>query len=296
MNSPFATTVSFLNLLSKVLLTPKYPNNGGCSRPVKIIAPEGSLFNPVPPAPVCLYGWAGMCILQLGFKALEKAMPDRVVARSGNDLGGVLFTAKNPDGTYIGGGFDEGQGQGAWLDSDGTNALCDLVVGDSRNVPGEIIEERYPFLVERYCLRNDSGGPGKFRGGLSMEKHVKALVDASLVVCQDQTKTPAWGLHGGKSSTMSQMTVLRPGTKHELRTGKATGYILPKNERMQILSGGGGGWGNPFERDPQKVLDDVIDEYVSIKSAREDYGVTIKKQGGKFIIDEQETSKLRSKK
>jgi len=293
MNCPLASTVSVLSLLSKVLLTPQYPANGGCFRPVKTISPEGSIFNPTPPAPNCLYGWPPDCLIQLGFKALASAMPDRVVARSGNDLGGFLFSAVAPDGTRYGGGSDEAQGQGAWIDSDGTNALCDLVVAESRNVPGEIIEERYPLFVERYSLRSDSGGPGKFRGGLGVEKHLRATLDLKVIISQDQTKTPAWGLFGGKSSPVAQIAVLRAGTEHELRTGKVTGYHLPKGERLLILTGGGGGWGNPFEREPQRVLDDVINDYVSLESARNDYGVVIKRERENYVIDNEATVELR---
>lgn len=296
MNCPLATTVSILALLSKVLLTPQYPSNGGYFRPLKIIAPEGSLFNAQPPAPVCLYHKAPMCIFQLGYKALAEAMPDKVVARSGNDLGGLLFSAVTPYGTAYGGGCDECQGQGAWIDSDGTSALCDLVVGDSCNVPGEIIETRYPFFVERYSLRNDSGGPGKFRGGLGVEKHLQAITDVRLIVPQEQHKTPAWGLFGGKSSSMPETTILKAGTEHEWTVGKITGYRMQKGERLLELTGGGGGWGDPFKRDPQRVLDDVINEYVSIEKAREDYGVVIKKEGEEYTIDQVETGKLRNKK
>ncbi|MBN2322727.1 MAG: hydantoinase B/oxoprolinase family protein [Spirochaetes bacterium] len=293
MNCPLATTVSFITLIAKALLTPNYSNNGGCTRPIKYIVPEGSLFNPKPPASVCLYGWSGICLYAVGMKALTEAIPDRVVARSGNDIGCVMFYTKASDGSMSGGGIDECQGQGAWQGSDGTNALCDLYVGDSCNVPGEIIEERYPFIVERYSLRNNSGGPGEFRGGLGVEKHLKALGDVNLVVCQEQTKTPAWGLFGGKPSTMSMITVLRPETEHEWRTGKATDYKLPKGERMWVLTGGGGGWGDPYKRDMEKVLADVIDEYVSIESAKDDYGVAIKQEGDRYLIDKEETERIR---
>jgi N-methylhydantoinase B len=279
-----------------MLTTPLYPANEGCFRPLKIIAPEEYLFNPKPPAPVFLYGWVGDVLGELAFKALAEAIPDRVVARSGGDLCGILFSGIHPDdGVFFASGADECCGQGAFIDSDGENALVLFSLGESHNVPVEVVEERYPVLVEKYELRKDSGGPGKFRGGLGVEKYWRAETDLNIVWIVEQTKFPAWGLFDGKEG-MPNIGIFNPGTKKEKRVGKVVGYKLLKGEKWHLLSGGGGGWGNPYERDKDKVLEDVIRGYVGIKSAKQNYGVVIQKKGDEYSIDEKETSKLRKNK
>jgi N-methylhydantoinase B len=280
----------------KMLATPHYPANEGCFRALKVISPEGSLFNPKPPAPVFLYGWVGDVLGELTFKALAEAVPQSVVARSGGDLCGLLFSGIHPeDGNFFASGADECCGQGASIESDGENALILFSLGESHNVPVEVLEERYPVLVEKYELRQDSGGAGTFRGGLGVEKYWRADADLNLVWIVEQTKFPAWGLFGGGEG-MPNLGVVNPGTDREKRVGKIVGYKLKKGEAWHIYSGGGGGWGNPHERDAQAVLRDVIGGYISVESAREEYGVAIEQRGDDFMLDEGETEKLRRRK
>ncbi len=284
-NAPYIATYAGLTYLSLVLLTPDYSANEGCYRPLKVVAEEGSVFNALPPSPVCLYGWSVMCAIELGFMALADAVPDRVVARSGGDLNGFLFFSTNPDGSVVAGAMTVGEGMGAWIDSDGTSALVHLAVGSQADIPAEIIEARFPFLVQHHRLRQDSGGPGRFRGGLGVEKRLLATNDMRLVVAQDQHSTAAWGLHGGHPSPFAGDTVLRAGTDHEVRVGKVTGFMLPKGEVMEVLSGGGGGWGDPLERDEDRVLADVVAGYVSPEQALHGYGVAITLADGVPAID-----------
>src|SRR5690606_38597412 len=165
-------------------------------RPLKVISPEGSIFNPKAPAPVFLYGWSAMIMGESLFRIIAKIAPERSVARSGGDLGGVLFSGYHPDGTFFAGGADESCGQGASQDQDGENALIMYSLGESSNVPAEIMEERWPVIMEKYELWQDSAGPGKFRGGLGVRKQWKALADLKLIGTIEQTKSPAWGVEG----------------------------------------------------------------------------------------------------
>lgn len=292
-NCPYPSTVSFVRLVLKMLTTPLYPANEGCFRPLKVIVPEGSMFNPKPPAPVFLYGWPGDVLGELAFKTLAEAVPERVVARSGGDLCGTMFSGIHPeDGLLFIGGGDECCGQGASFDCDGENALIMFSLGESHNVPVEVIEEMYPLHIQKYELRQNSGGAGKFRGGLGVEKFWKVEVDSSLASVVEQTKFPAWGLFGGKDA-LPNIGIINPGTTKEKRIGKIAGYPVLKGEEWHIHTGGGGGWGDPYERDVEAVLKDVIGGYVSLDSARKDYGVAIKKLDDEYVLDETETEKLR---
>jgi N-methylhydantoinase B len=292
-NCPYPTTVSFARLVLKMLTTPHYPANEGCFRPLKVISPEGSIFNPKPPAPVFLYGWSGDVLGELAFKALAEAVPGRVVARSSGDFCGAMFSGINPeDGSFFAGGGDEACGQGASIDGDGENALILYSLGESHNVPVELIEARYPLFVQKYELRQDSCGAGKFRGGLGVEKFWKALTDLSLVWIVEQTKYPGWGLFGGKSA-MPNLGIINPGTSKEKRVGKVVSYKILKGEEIHTYTGGGGGWGNPYERDVEAVLKDIIGGYISLNSARKDYGVAIKKVSDDYLLDKTETNRLR---
>lgn len=293
-NCPYPTTVTIARLILKMLTTPLYPANEGCFRTLRVVAPEGSLFNPKPPAPCFLYGWSGFILGEAAFKALADAVPERVVARSGGDLLGNMFSGINPeDGTFYATGSDECVGQGASIDRDGESALVLYCVGESRNVPVEVLEERYPVLIEKYELRQDSGGPGKFRGGLGVEKLWRAEADLSLCWIVEQTKFPAWGLFGGKSG-LPNAGLINLGTSKEKLVGKVSSYPILKGEGWSCRGGGGGGWGDPFERDVNAVLNDVRQGYVSLQGARRDYGVVIEKMGEEYNLDAEATTEVRS--
>jgi N-methylhydantoinase B len=294
-NCPFPSTVSSIRLVLKMIMAPNYDANEGFFRPVKVVSPEGSIFNPKPPAPIFLSGWSGEIMAESLFEVMAKIAPERSVARSGGDLGGMMFSGIDPvDGSFFVGGEDECCGQGAAQDQDGENALILFALGESRNVPVEIFEERWPVLTEKYELRPDSGGAGKWRGGLGVVKQWKALTDLKLIGTIEQTKSPAWGVEGGRGGKTNQMTI-SVGLPHERPMGKVSGWILPAGERLLFRMGGGGGWGDPLDRDPSRVLNDVLGGYVSIESAERDYGVTICKNDEAYGVDEKATRALREK-
>jgi len=294
-NCPFPSTASAIRLVLKMIMAPNYDANEGFFRPVKIVSPEGSIFNPRPPAPIFLSGWSGEIMAESLFQVMAKIAPDRSVARSGGDLGGMMFSGIDPlDGSFFAGGEDECCGQGAARDQDGENALILFALGESRNVPVEIFEERWPILTEKYELRPDSGGAGKWRGGVGVVKQWKALTDLKLIGTIEQTKAPAWGVDRGQSGKTNKMTI-SVGLPHERPMGKVSGWVLPAGERLLFEMGGGGGWGDPLDRDPSRVLSDVIGGYVSIESAERDYGVVIRKNDDACGVDEKATRGLREK-
>lgn len=206
----------------------------------------------------------------------------------------MLFSGYHADGTFFAGGADESCGQGASQDQDGENALIMYSLGESSNVPAEIMEERWPVLMEKYELWQDSAGAGKFRGGLGVRKQWKALADLKLIGTIEQTKSPAWGVDGGKEALPNDMFI-SSGLPHERRIGKVSGWVLPAGERLLIQTGGGGGWGDPLDRDPSLVLKDVIGGYVSLESSLRDYGVVITGSESSYALDAAATDATRRK-
>jgi len=295
-NSPWSATLSGCRLVFKMLTSPMYPANEGFFRPVKLIAPEGSVFNAQKPAPMYLYGWSLMPLGEVAFKALAEVMPEKVVANCGGDLYACVFSGLHPeDGSFFVSATDEACGMGASHDRDGENALIAYWFGECRNVPIEVIEQRYPFLVEKYALRQDSGGAGKFRGGLGVEKVTRSLANVSLCAEVERTKDAPFGLFGGRPGK-ANTGVLQPGTPGEKRIGKVVGYPLPKGETWHLSTGGGGGWGDPHQRSYASVLSDVVQGYVSLENARRDYGVVINLVNDQYLVDEAETARLREPK
>lgn len=292
MNCPLGTTSAVMRLVMKMIVAPEHDANEGFFRPLEVVAPLGSVLNPRPPAPIFLYGWTAMVLGEALFKAFAEIKPERAVARSGGDLSGILFSGSRPDGQFFAGGVDECCGQGAALDQDGENAVISYALGESRNTPAEIVEERYPVLVERYELWPDSGGAGRFRGGLGVRRRWKILSELKLICTVEQHKSPAWGVRGGRGGSVNSM-VLKCGTRDEHRIGKAAGVKLLAGERIEIETGGGGGWGDPLERPVEVVLADVRGGYVTPERALEDYGVAVSVQNGSVVLDSKATDALR---
>jgi len=294
MNAPFPATVSFARLAVKRLMTPNYEANEGCFRPLKVISPPGSMFNANPPAPVFLYGYGPFIMGELVMKALAQAMPERAVAHGGGNECAIVFSGNDPKrGGYFAGADIDGVGQGASLEADGESALVPYYAGDSRNTPIEVLESKYPIQTMRYELRQDSCGAGRFRGGLGVVKHWKALTDLRCITVVEQTKAPPTGLFGG-SNALPNVSILNAGSAAESRVGKQSDACLRVNAEWHLLTGGGGGWGDPYERDAHAVLEDVVQGYVSLESAEKDYGVVLQRTTRKLCINDSATLALRA--
>jgi N-methylhydantoinase B len=294
-NSPFPATVSFARLALKRLLTPKMDANEGCFRFLEVVAPPGSLFNAKPPAPVFQYHTGPVLMGELLMKALAPVLPDRAVAREGGNENAILFSGIDPKrGGYVAGADVEGVGLGASCNEDGESALIAYYGGDCHNLPIEVLESKFPVQTLQYGLRPDSGGPGKLRGGLGVVKKWKALADLRCITVVEQTKSQPWGLFGGKSG-LATVSVFNPGTAQETRRGKQSDVHLREGGEWHLFTGGGGGWGDPYERHPRTVLEDVVQGYVSGESAEKDYGVMIRKTGNRFVLDETGTFELRAR-
>ncbi|MGQ9646554.1 MAG: hydantoinase B/oxoprolinase family protein [Thermodesulfobacteriota bacterium] len=282
----------------KVLVDPGLPPNVGSYRPIRIHAPSGSCINANPPTAIgnsTIITAPKLVDVLLG--ALVKALPHRAAAASNgvttlfniggyNPRSGQLY---NYIETYAG-------GQGAMHNQDGMDAVqCHMT--NTRNAPVEVIESTYPLLVRSYGLVPDSDGPGRFRGGLGMKREIEIQSQKTmLTVSTDRSKLKPWGVFGGLAGGNSACYLEHAdGRVEKLAYSKMTRPI-DEGDAVTIITPGGGGWGDPLTRDPQKVLRDVKEEFISPERAREFYGVIVEKKGyRRYELNIEKTDELRRK-
>src|SRR3954465_11326239 len=245
-------------------------------RALAIVLPPGRVVRAHNPAAMRMWMTFPMTIVDTIFKALAPAIPDKVIAGHHADLVVGRVNGRRPKDNsfyiYLGGLI--GGGWGAKHDSDGMNATIAINDGDTHNGPSEQVEAKYPLLVERYALRPDSGGAGRFRGGLGCEQIVQARNDIRFNSQMDRVKCKPWGLEGGLSGLGNSVAIHRFGTAKEQRfhNGKALNQVLHAGDAYILRSGGGGGFGSPLERDLDSLARDVRCGYVSKDAAEKYYG------------------------
>jgi len=284
----FVTAVVALCVRS--VMQESVPNNAGIFRPLTVIAPQGTVVNAVMPAASSMRGVTGFRLLDAIFGALAQFLPTRVFAagEGGNSL--VVIGGKYPDRRqYV--YFECMTGTwGARPDRDGNDGLCN-VCNIISNIPIEQAELDYPIRINRYGLVRDSGGAGKFRGGLAVERDWTLLKGtASLTIRSDRRDYPPYGLFGGGFGTPSN-SILQNGDNVKILPTMVSTQI-EENETIYHRQAGGGGYGNAFERLPASVAWDVKNDKVSLSAAREQYGVVIKPTS--LEIDLEATEALRS--
>ncbi len=272
-NIPIGLTMGVGALIFKSITTPDTPANDGNFRPLRVEAPPGSLMHAVPPAATFTL-WPGILATEVVTKALAQGIPDIVPACSGGDLCSMMGVGTHPStGKIWLESTNEGVGFGGHAGGDGEHGIMHLTEPGCQNVPIEVMETKAPLLIERYGLRQDSGGAGEHPGGLGVSRTYRFLAESSALTLIKKTKTRPWGMAGGHTGENCHV-ILRPGTDQEQTTGMVYEAMAP-GEVLVNCSGGGGGWGNPLNRDPEKVLNDVRNEYISLTNAERDYGVVI---------------------
>jgi N-methylhydantoinase B len=272
------------------------PINEGSFRPLKIILPPGRVVSATKPAPVRVWMTVPMTVCDTIFRALAPACVDRTIAGHYADLCTV-----NPHGfdaetgrffwSHIG---HPGGGWGAKHDEDGVSATVCLNDGDTHNAPVEATEAKNPIIVEQRALRQDSGGAGKFRGGLGVSNEIRMRRPATIHAHVERTICAPWGLHGGKDALANRISISRKdGSIEKFPTGKIKPTEIEAGDAFLIETAGGGGFWSPLERPAERVLTDVRSGYVSLEAARRDYGVVIHRQGRRFELDVEATAALR---
>jgi N-methylhydantoinase B len=267
------------------------PINDGQFRALNIILPPGRVVSAVKPAAMRMWMTYPMTVVDTIFKALGPALPEQVIAGHHADLVVARINGRKPkdNAFYLYTGGLIGGGWGAKYNSDGMNATIAINDGDTHNGPSEQVEAKYPLLVERYALRQDSGGAGRFRGGLGTEQVVQARHDIRFSSQMDRVKCKPWGLFGGHSGAGNSVALHRFSADKETHfpNGKAFNQVLKPGDAYILRSGGGGGFGSPLERDLDTLEHDVRCGYVSRESAETVYGAVFDADGA---IDRKSTA------
>jgi len=275
--SPYPATVSGVRETYMAVTDPHVHLNGGYFKPLKVIAPPGSAFNPVKPSPTSTFWEAMSYTTDLVWKALAPHVPDKLTAGHflsilATILGGVDDRTGEPFAIVE----PQAGGWGAGYDMDGESGLVACGDGETYIASNEVYEKHMPILVERYCLNVESGtGHGKFRGGFGVIKDYRVLCsEASFTVSIGRNKFPPWGVAGGMNGTPNYCVIYKQGEEPKI-VRKVAAVKLRKGDMVSLRSGGGGGWGDPLERDPELVRMDVKNEYITIDIARKIYGVVL---------------------
>jgi N-methylhydantoinase B len=256
----------------KAVTSPDLPATDADFTPLTLALPEDCILNAVHPAPTFLGVMPLIVLIDLVFRALAHAVPNSVPAGHYGDVAGFIFSGVDPrsDAAYVHLEPEVG-GWGATADADGENAMINLVSGSTQNVPAEVIETRFPIRLEQYALRPDSGGPGRRRGGVGIIREYRLVGHAAEMSCfMDRSACPPWGLLGGGPGARSRVVVQHGDGDTAWR--KATRIKVEQEGLVRIETGGGGGWGDPRDREPELIHRDLMDGYVTAGGARRDYG------------------------
>jgi 5-oxoprolinase (ATP-hydrolysing) len=298
-NCPYeGTTVSAMTFIVRMIFLDEaaypvfVPQNEGMLKPVKVIAPKGSIFNPNYPR-AC---FARFCQVQravdLVLKALAPVVPEQITAGNSAHLHFIAYTGFQADTqeywVYL--EVDEGS-YGGRPGRDGLDSV-DCLIANTRNNPIEELEWRFPMRTERYELRDDPAAAGKWRGGIGMVRVNRFLVD-TIVTCEGERheSDPPWGIFGGQDGLNASM-IRNAGTDREEHwPAKVTAARLDAGDTLQITVPNSAGYGDPFERDPEAVLADVLDGFTTVELAERDYGVVI--DPASLALDAEATARRR---
>ncbi|MCJ7594962.1 MAG: hydantoinase B/oxoprolinase family protein, partial [Desulfobacterales bacterium] len=290
-NVTYNFTYAYVHMAVKSMFDPDIPNNDGCARPITLKAPEGSVVNCRFPAAVAARMQIGHFMTEIIYRALSGAVPDRVIAASGGTPATMnVFYGRRNTGKPWHSVIIRGGGMGAGGHADGH--YVSIFPANGANTPVEIFESDTPLLVERRELLPDSGGPGRMKGGLGRRVVFRVPDDAyapippvKLGIQSGRYRYPPEGLFGGKPGARAQFLV-------NDKAGNPYGLTQLKPGDVVIMdAAGGGGYGNPLERDPDLVEQDVLEGYVTPELAKKDYGVVIDSKNMK--ADLPATEKLR---
>ncbi len=284
-------------------ILPPMPMNAGVMRAIEIKARRGSIVWAQPPMPVSVMTITSMdCVIGSATLALGQALPERAVGVAASILNSTYagddlrpaFTAPFINYTWAFGGM------GGAKDHDGPNAIAPPFGASGSTIPAELQERRYPVLYRRCNLLADSGGPGKSRGGLAlntiMEFPFSDVAAGGLSTLGNRERFGPAGAFGGSPGNPARLA-LNDGTENEQHLGTtSTNVPVQRGDLLTFRTNGGGGYGEPLERSPERVLEDIKDDYETPAGAREQYGVvirTIDRRTLQYEVDERETTELR---
>ena len=269
-------------MILKSLVDPDGPVNSGSFRPISISAPQGSFLNATYPAAVGAMGDVRRSLESAVMAALAAVMPDRVTGDNKGTSNQLLVGGLRPDSKRVWLLYEApAGGTGGFEGGDGNSALRTFAEGDFTAVqPIEAIEQKFPLRIEECSLREDSAGDGRFRGGLGMRRVIRLLTKQGSLSCvSDKNIIPPYGLFGGTSGRQNSVRVLRKGKLlHPSRApGKVANFPLQADDQVVFETSGGGGFGDPLQRDSARVVEDLHLGYIDQDHARNVYGVVLKR-------------------
>jgi N-methylhydantoinase B len=268
MNCPYQGTQATVFWVMRSILDPSIPPNEGFSRPLHIVAPSGSIVCPVPPSPVGARYQVVCQLVDLISHALASAVRHPAIEAGSNGVHGIGFSSRNPRFIYY---ETVAGGSGGRSNDDGIDC-----VHTTSNMPIEAMESEFPIMADRLEYLIDSGGPGRYRGGLGVRKDYRALVPLFAAVQSNRHHIPGPALFGGGTGTLSRIELRDVDTgKSRLLARQGSLIAVKPGDVLTIFSGGGGGNGAALDRDPALVAGDVLNGKVSVERAASDYGVVI---------------------
>ncbi len=292
-NCAYGALLSACKTIFKAITDPQAPSNEGWFRPYEVIIPAGTVFSAVRPAPTGWYYEASAYASELVWKALAPVLADRLT------VGSYLSLCA----TYLG-GIDDKSGEvwvhpephnggwGAGPGIDGQNGLIATTDGDTYNYPVELLESKFPLLVDRYALNEqDTGGAGEWRGGLGLVREYRLINStAFLHASMGRNKIRPWGMAGGLAGSNNYAELIRGDEVTPF--SRVSYYPLQEGDVVRILTGRGGGYGLPDHRPAERVAEDVRNGYINRRTAEDDYGVIVDQNSQ---VDEEATLTLRAK-
>ena len=260
-NCPLPSTVSKARVAFSMMAGNGEQPNEGFFRPLVIKTKQGTMFDPVSPAPCFLNGWAGLQVIEIIYKILSEKIPNVFPASSGGCLAAAVWWGKRENNNEPwADGSPHPIGQGAFNGGDGITSMHHNSAG-TRISPTEIWESRNPWLVNKIELAKDSCGAGKYRGGLGLNLEFEMLEETYVTTVVERTNFPPWGVNNGKAARSNNVIL-------NTKNGKLN---VPKKTGLKFKTGGGGGYGNPIERSNKKIFNDLKQEYISKEYVEKHY-------------------------
>lgn len=274
----------------KYITTPSQPINDGSFRNLHLTLPDGTFLSARPEAAKARYSTPLPTVVDTIIRAFAQAAPARAAAGHHASMGSHQFVGRDPKTQQLFKHLDTAHGGwGAHEGADGAGPFKTLAHGDTRDIPLEVQEALYGLRLNGYAVRPDSAGPGKWRGGVGFKKSYTIANPCAFTATFERYGCPPWGLFGGGQGQPGYVEI-EPQGGAAFRAQKVSAVPLSPGDKVHIYSGGGGGWGDPFERDVDAVAKDVHQGYVTPQAARTTYGVAITLEGQ---VDHRETVRLR---
>ena len=273
-NVPISHTLATAYFCLTAVIDPQVRTNEGLYRTISVIAPEGSVVNPRPPAAVSSRNTTSMILADVLFNALGQAAPRRAIAAGGPAQGIIVAGHDGARNRYFIDYENFAGGQGARCMADGMDVV-QINMTNTSNLPIEAMEVEFPVRVERYELIPDSGGAGMYRGGLGVIRDLRILADQATVALRSaRQKFPAQALAGGRPGSLGAF-IRNPGTPGEAKLGSTTSDTpLKRGDLLRVVTPGGGGYGEPRKRAPESLKRDIAEGKVSREAANDIYGLT----------------------